>query len=154
MLSGLSFYWNDPFIIIFRLLFFSFRHFPEITSIAMRFLLIAASIGVTFSYPNGRFHILCMICQLEDVWIDKREKNRGVNLNMIRLSMLLQSIDLIKLHIGAPSCSSPPRHGGGRGWVSSLKVVVVVVVVEVVALGSSILKNGSPRNVPSDFSVT
>merc|ERR1712037_343076 len=44
-------------------------HFP----VTMRFLLLAASIGVAFSYPNG-----------------------------------------------APSCSSSPRHGGGRG--SSLAV--------------------------------
>ena len=75
-----------PFISIFWLLFRSFRHFLEITSITMRFLLVAATIGVTFSYPNGRFLIWFVIWRMFEKINEKRIK---VSIDMIRLSSML-----------------------------------------------------------------
>ena len=134
---SLACWWISPFYhylspsIWIRIKLFSFRHFP----VTMRFLLLAASIGVAFSYPNGSFHILWVTTLMTKT--DYREKNWWhwtlkesyccindaaivffeVSINLIQ--MVIINLDLIKLHKGAPSCSSSPRHGGGRGWACS-----------------------------------
>lgn len=72
---SLACWWISPFYhylspsIRIRIKLFSFRHFP----VTMRFLLLAASIGVAFSYPNGSFHILWVTTLMTKT--DYREKN-------------------------------------------------------------------------------
>ena len=90
---------------------------------ASRVLLIAAFIGISSSYPNGwlqrlkhsklRFYILALINDYE----------LQISRTYDKIKDIFRSLSWTDWYVtGAPSCSSSPRHGGGRGWVDNFRI--------------------------------